>query len=156
MSKKLNTYVKTSKLLDIRVKVGSGTIKFNLFQELSINTKKINDELKEQPTHFAYLSLAMIKLKRARDIEENLLKKIKDSIFIEYKSDTDPQTGRIYSNDLAESYITQDEEYQEQLEKFLEADNNYQIVKTCVDSFIQRKDLIQTLSANVRQEKNVI
>lgn len=155
MAKKLNSYAKKSSLLDIRLKIGSEIIRFNLYDELVINTDKLNDELMNQPTHFGYLSMIMIRLKKIRDSEENKLQKLKDSIFIDFKGDIDPQTGRVYSNDLAEAYITQDEEYQEQLTIFRKVENNYLVVKACVDSFTQRKDIIQTLSANVRQERNI-
>ena len=155
MAKKLNSYAKKSSLLDIRLKIGSEIIRFNLYDELVINTDKLNDELMNQPTHFGYLSMIMIRLKKIRDSEENKLQKLKDSIFIDFKGDIDPQTGRVYSNDLAEAYITQDEEYQEQLTIFRKVENNNLVVKACVDSFTQRKDIIQTLSANVRQERNI-
>lgn len=155
MAKKLHSYAKKSSLLDIRLKLGSELIRFNLYDELVIDTRKLNDELMNQPTHFGYLSMIMIKLKKVRDSEEAKLQKLKDSIFIDFKGDIDPQTGRVYSNDLAEAYITQDEEYQEQLTLFRKVENNFLVVKACVDAFSQRKDIIQTLSANVRQERSI-
>ena len=156
MSKKLSLLARKTSLLDIKLKIGTENIRFNLFEELAINTQKINDELINQPTHFAYLSVVMIKLKKKKDALEAELQKLKDSIFIDYKEDIDPQTGRAYSNDLAEAYISQDEDYQEKLKEYKEAEDNFLLIKASVDSFTQRNDIIRSLSANVRQEKSVI
>ena len=156
MSKKLSLLAIKTSLLDIKLKIGTENIRFNLFEELAINTQKINDELINQPTHFAYLSVVMIKLKKKKDALEAELQKLKDSIFIDYKEDIDPQTGRAYSNDLAEAYISQDEDYQEKLKEYKEAEDNFLLIKASVDSFTQRNDIIRSLSANVRQEKSVI
>lgn len=155
MGKKIQLLAKKSSLLDIRIKVGSELVRFNLFEELAINPTKINEELKNQPTHFAYLSVVMIQLKKRKDALEAELQKLKDSIFIEYKEDIDPQTGRAYSNDLAEAYISQDEEYQEKLKEYKTAEDNYLLIKASVDSFSQRSEVIRSLSANVRQEKSI-
>ena len=155
MGKKIHLLAKKSNLLDIRIKVGSELVRFNLFEELAINPTKINEELQNQPTHFAYLSVVMIQLKKKKDTLEAELQKLKDSIFIEYKEDIDPQTGRAYSNDLAEAYISQDEEYQEKLKEYKTAEDNYLLIKAAVDSFSQRSEVIRSLSANVRQEKSI-
>lgn len=156
MSKKLSLLARKTSLLDIKLKVKGETIRFNLFEELAINTKRLNEELIDQPTHYAYLSVLMIELKKKKDALEAELQKLKDSIFIDYKEDIDPQTGRAYSNDLAEAYISQDEDYQEKLKEFKTAEDEFLLIKASVDSFSQRNDIIRSLSANVRQEKNVI
>lgn len=156
MGKKLSLLARKTSLLDIRIKIGGENIRFNLFEELAINTQKINDELINQPTHYAYLSVVMIKLKKRKDALEAELQKLRDSIFIDYKEDTDPQTGRAYSNDLAEAYISQDEDYQNKLKEYKDAEDEFLLIKASVDSFSQRNDIIRSLSANVRQEKSVI
>ena len=156
MSKKLSLLARKTSLLDIKLKVKGETIRFNLFEELAINTKRLNEELIDQPTHYAYLSVLMIELKKKKDALEAELQKLKDSIFIDYKEDIDPQTGRAYSNDLAEAYISQDEDYQEKLKEFKTAEDEFLLIKASVDSFSQRNDIIRSLSANVRQEKSVI
>lgn len=153
--KRLKRLATKSSILDINLKISGEKVKFNLLEELQINTRKVNEELMEQPTHFAYLSLLMVKTKQIKDQKEHALEKVRNAIFIDYKDDIDNNTGRPYSNDLAEAYITEQDEYQEALKEYQEAETNFLQIKTCVDSFQQRKDLLQSLSANIRQEKNV-
>lgn len=153
--KRLKRLAQKSSLLDINIKINNELIKFNLLEELEISPKNVNQEIMEQPSHFAFLSLAMVKAKTIMDKKRSKLEGIRNSIFTEYKDDIDKNTGRPYSNDLAEAYITEQDEYREALKEYQKSENEFLQIKTCVDAFQQRKDLLQSLSANIRQEKNV-
>ena len=151
MSKKLKILAKKSSLMDISIQYGTEKIKFNLFEELIINESRINDELKNQPSYYGFLSLLLVKLKKAMDESKAELEKIKAELFIEFKGDMDKATGRPYSNDLAESLVVQEELYIKALQKYLKAEENYGLINASVNSFTQRSHLLQSLAANTRK-----
>lgn len=127
-------------------------IKIDLNEELSISEARINKELHEQPTHYAYLSMLLVKMKKELTKSQVDLDKIRSELFIEYKRSVDPETGRTYSNDLAEANVLLEEDYIAAQEKVIIREEQFGIVKAAVDAFNQRKDLIQSLSANLRKE----
>lgn len=151
MSKRLKILAKNSSLTNISIQYGREKIKFNLYEELIVNESRINEELKNQPSYYGFLSLLAVKLKRSMSDKKAELEKIKAELFIEFKEDIDKSTGRPYSNDLAESLVIQEEAYNEALNNFLKAEEEYELIQACVNSFIQRSHLLQSLSANTRK-----
>ena len=151
MSKRLKILAKNSSLTNISIQYGKEKIKFNLYEELIVNESRINEELKNQPSYYGFLSLLAVKLKRSMGDKKAELEKIKAELFIEFKGDIDKSTGRPYSNDMAEALVAQEEDYQNALKEFQKAEEDFGIIKACVDSFTQRSHLVQSLSANIRK-----
>lgn len=143
----------TTGIMDIKIKYGKDKISFNLYEELVVDENKINEELKTQPSYFGFLTLLMVKLERLRNDKKAELGKTYATLFIYYKDKLDPNTQRPYNNDVTESLVITNKKYKEALENFNKADENYNLIKGCVDAFNQRSHLIQSLSANVRTEK---
>ena len=136
----------------VTLKFQGETIKIDLNEELSISETRINKELHDQPTHFAFLSMLLVKMKKELTKSQVDLDKIKGELFIEYKRSIDQETGRPYSNDLAEANVLLEEDYMKAQNRVIEREEQFGIVKAAVDAFNQRKDLIQSLSANLRKE----
>lgn len=136
----------------VTLKFQGETIRIDLNEELSISEARINKELHDQPTHFAFLSMLLVKMKKELTKSQVDLDKIRGELFIEYKRSIDPETGRTYSNDLAEANVLLEEDYIRAQEIVIEREEQFGIVKAAVDAFNQRKDLIQSLSANLRKE----
>ena len=149
--KKIKSLAKRSSLMDVSIQYGKDKIKFNLFEELQVDEARINDELKNQPSYYGFLSILAVKLKRSMDDKKSQLLKVEKELFIEYKEDVDKATGRPYSNDMAEALVIQEEDYQTALKEYLKAEEDYGIIKACVDAFTQRSHLVQSLSANIRK-----
>lgn len=153
MGKKLSKYAKKSSVMDVVLRYGDEKILFNLAEELVVDENRINEELQTQPGYYGFLSLLLNKLDRVRNDKKASLTKKHSELFIKYKSKVDPNTQRIYSNDLAEANIQMDSKYQAAIKAFNKAEEEYGIIKSCTRSFEQRAHLIQSLSANVRDEK---
>ena len=136
----------------VSLKFNGETIKIDLNEELSISEVQINKELHQQPTHYAFLSMLLVKMKKELTKAQVNLDKVRGELFIDYKRSIDTETGRPYSNDLAEANVLLEEDYIEAQQKVIEKEEQFGIVKAAVDAFNQRKDLIQSLSANLRKE----
>lgn len=153
MKKKILRYSKKSSVLDVSIKYGGEIIRFNLGNELKIDEGRINDELMEQPSYYGFLTLLNNRLERVENDKKAELSKISSKLLIEFKQEKDPTTGRGYSNEVAKALVENQKEYQEALEDYHKAKENKGIISSCVESFNQRSYLLQTLSANVRREK---
>lgn len=137
--------------MDVSIKYGKDRIRFNLYEELMVNENRINEEIANQPTHYAFLSMLLVKLKRSMLDKKAQLDKIEKKLFLEFKQEIDRSTGRPFSNDMAESSVVQTSSYKEALDSYLKAEEDHDTIKVAVESFSQRTSLIQTLSANIRK-----
>lgn len=151
--KKLHRYTNKSPIMDIRIKYGNELFKFNLYEELVIDENKLNKELKEQPSYYGFMGLLLVKLQRSKDDAEAEVNKKEAMLFVKYKSELDPNTNRPYSNDLTQSLVMDDDEYQKALKIFNGFKESVGIISMCLKSFEQRSSLLQSLSANRRNEK---
>lgn len=157
MSKKgrLLLKAKTSSLMDISIQMDGEKMKFNLFEELRIDEKTINREIREQPTYYAFLAVLVVKLaKKTMDLEKEMEKTYAE-LYLDFKKELDPTTNRAYNNDTVEALITEDEGYQKALTKYQKALTDKNILEACSKAFEQRAHLLQSLNANVRKEKLV-
>jgi hypothetical protein len=153
MSKRLKQIAKRSNLMNISIQYGNDKIKFNLFEELTIDEVKLNDEIKSQPSYYGFLSVLMVRLKKKLDDKLAIKERIFAELFTDFKDEIDSNTNRPFSNDVAEAMAIAEESYQQALKEHIKAEEEYGLIKACVDSFTQRSHLIQSLSANVRKEK---
>jgi hypothetical protein len=154
MGGKLKKLASRSDLMNISIVHGKERIKFNLFEELVVNENKLNDELKNQPSYFAYLSTLSIKLKRISEDKKQQMNKIYHQIFVKYKSQSNENTGRVNSNEYSEALTIIEPEYQKALKDYNKAEEDFGIIKAAVDAFNQRSNLIQTISANIRRNND--
>jgi hypothetical protein len=148
---KLHRQAAKSDLLNISLKYGEDKVKFNLYEELVINENQINSELLESPQIYGFLGMLHKKYIRLMEDKEIERKKLHSQAFISYKNDIDPETGKVYSNDMATAYANTDEDYLTATKEYLQAKEHCGVLETCVKSFEQRAFLIQTLSANIRK-----
>lgn len=150
--KKLKDISKTSKVNEIRIKYDGEIFKFNLGEELSINTTKINTELKEQPSYYGFLLLLRNRLLTQKEDLERQADKRYAHIYLKTAEKINPKTNRPYSDKAAIQTAIEDEQYNIARTKFIQAKQNYNDINSCVISFEQRAQLIQSLSANLRNE----
>lgn len=139
--------------MDISIKYGDEKINFNLFEELIINENKINEEIKEQPSYYGFLLILKSKLERLKNDKQASVDKLFAELYVNYKSKVDSNTNRPYANDYVEAKINRNKEYIKANQAVNKAIENLSIVNACVEAFNQRSYLLQSLSANVRKEK---
>lgn len=149
--KKLQKLARKSNLMDIAIQYGKDKINFNLYEELVVNENRINEELKHQPSYYGFLAILLARLKRTMEDKRATLERVSKELFVSYKEEVDTNTGRPYSNDLAESMVVSEPAYIEALSEFSSAEEDHNVIKACVDAFTQRSHLVQTLSANMRK-----
>lgn len=150
---KLAKLAKKTDIMDVKIKYGNQLIKFNLHEELIINENRINEEIKEQPTHYAYLCLLLNKLERIKNDKKAELNKVAAKLFIKYKNKIDPKTHRPYNNDLVEAMVINNKDHSTAEDNYFKAEQDWGTIKSAVGAFDQRSSLIQSLSANVRNER---
>lgn len=144
-------YAEKSDLMNVSIIHGDETFKFNLYSELVVSEDRINSEIKEQPSAYAFLGMLHKKLIRKAKDKERIMKKIYAIMFIKFKGDTDEQTGRPIANDLAKEKTIASPRYQKSVKEYIRVQHESDILEVCVLSFEQRSSLIQTLSANIRK-----
>lgn len=149
--KKIKKYAKTSNLMNVSITFGGESFKFNLFEELVVSEDKINEEIQDQASSYAYLAMLHTKLKRVAKDKKVEMEKFYAKKFVMYKTTIDDETNRPYPKDLAKEMAIKNSAYQETIQEYHQAEENAGVLEACVKSFEQRKDLIQTLSANIRK-----
>lgn len=106
----------------------------------------------EQPSYYGFLKLLMNKLNRVKNDKKISFDSVYSKLFIEYKEDIDPQTHRQYSKEVAKARVLKDKDYKKAAKEYYKAINDFEDIETCVESFDQRSRMIQSVSANVREE----
>ena len=148
---KLAQYAWSSDLMNIKVIHGEEEFSFNLNSEVVIDENRINAEIMDQPSAYAFLGLLHKKLIRVTLDKKREMEKTYSSKYIEYKGMTEESTGRPTANELAKEKAIASGTYQRSIKDYHRAKHEMEILETCVSSFEQRTSLIQTLSANIRK-----
>jgi hypothetical protein len=149
---KLEKYASTSSLMDITIKFGKEIIKFNLYKEVSINDDDISGELIIQPKIYSFLLMAhkqLIKNHAEIELEAN---KAYNKAYIKYKTLNNPATSRPYPDEYAKAKAENNLKYLKLQRQSIDLKYQLNRIESCVRSFEQRKDILQTLSANRRKE----
>ena len=149
---KIQKYAEASKLLDIRIQYGEEFFKFNLFEELLITEARMDSELKTQASSFAFIAMLHKKLIRVVDDKKMEMDKTYYTKYLEGKELTQESSGRPFTDDQAKAYASSHKEYIKAIQAYNDAKEKAGVISVCVDSFEQRKDLLQTLSANLRKD----
>lgn len=150
--KKLNQYAQNSLLMKISLEYGGEKFQFNLFDELQINESIISKEIKNQPNSYAFLSMLQTKLlalvQKAKLNEEKVYSKMYDY----FKDKINTKTKRPNSDDVAKARAIKHKRYIIAKTKTINLSEQAATITNCVRAFEQRASLLQTLSANKRNE----
>jgi hypothetical protein len=153
MRGKILKYAKTSDIMNVAIRYGREKFSFNLYEEIVIDENIITEEAKNQPTNYAFLTMLHKKLTRyCKDLELEMKKEYSKQME-KIRSEKDPSTGRPPSKDVCDVKIQASPSYQEKCRELISAEHNAEVIKVCVTSFEQRKDILQTISANLRKEQ---
>jgi len=141
---------KASNLNIVRIRWEGEIIKFNLYEEVAISEAMIAKEIKYQPAHYAFLLRLHKKLlTRFEDLKLSQ-KKIYSELFLEAKMGSNG--GRPANDDVCKARSLSDERYIKISKQCISARDDADTIYACVKAFEQRKDLLQTLSSNIRKE----
>ena len=152
MGSKLLKYAKSSSLNNITIKIGDEDLKFNLYKELGIDDEQLDSDLISNSRIFGYLSIVYNRLTEKQKLLELEHDQLKGDIYNKLSKDINPTTGRAYSKDAIELQLVKDKTFAKQEIDLIRLKTQVSDIKACIAAFEQRKDLLQTASANRRAE----
>jgi hypothetical protein len=140
--------------MQITILVGKEKFSFNLFRETKIEESGVGDEILNQPSSYGFLTMLHKQLLKGLADAKLAEKKAYASAYIKNKSQINSETNRPNSDDLAKQKSELDIKYLMAQKKTNEAQFDVNRIEACVRAFEQKKDMLQTLSANKRKEIN--
>jgi hypothetical protein len=149
---KIQRYAKKAQLMEVSVKLGEESFSFNLFEELTITEARINAELFIQPNSYAFVGMLYKRLLAVIDDRKLEATKARATSYLWWKGERN-DFDKPYSDDYCQAQADIDKDYLEKLVALNEAKEKAGILEICVRAFEERKDLIQTISANNRKER---
>lgn len=146
---RLNKFSK-SDLMNIKITYNGEIFRFNLYDEVRISEASLNKEIKVQPSYYGFIS--MLHTRITNDYNRLLHKRdlIGDKLFLRAKKTL--VNGRFTSDDVATKTMATHPKYVALEDKVLATKATLNILNTCLKSFEQRKDLLQTLASNIRRQ----
>lgn len=152
MSKKLDKYLRKSSIDEVVLDYKGEKFIFKLSEELQINEKKINSEIKDQPSYYGFLKLLQSKLISEKEDNERKVDYIYARLYKLNSEKINPKTKRFFSDKAVIQLVLQNDKYNKALKKAIKSREDLNIINSCVRAFEQRAELIQTISANLRRE----
>lgn len=147
---KILKYATASDLMNIEITIGAEKFKFNLFKELSINNSDLNTEISIQPQMYGFLGMVVSRLSKNLEEAEATKKRMAAKLYVRFKDQKSKLTGRPNSDDVCKALVEKSKSYKKVVSRYLKAREQLQIIQNSLESFKQRKDLLQTLSSNNR------
>lgn len=135
---------------EIVIKLPSGVLKGNYFQDLKINPSALNSELQNQPARYAFWAM-IVNLQRA--FVERLkteLSEYEAQLYLylrSQKSGSEKMTEKVI-----EATIMLDTKRRKMADELLRQRLKLEHLVSILTAFQQRKDMLMTLSANLRRE----
>lgn len=142
---------KGSTIFTINIKYGKEKINFNLAKELKFTPEAINGDLKTQPTKYGFCLLLHKSLLTEFEKAKADRKRIWGKLY--FKAKEQKSNGRPYSDELCKAYVEKHPNYIKASTRCIEVKDWADKMFSCIRAFEQRKDLMQTISSNMRQEK---
>lgn len=154
-------------LLNVSVKTEGGKIDLNFSDDLKFTAENLNDAYIDQPSKFAYWSALAIQSKSLLDRKkleverfEEYMKKtligeldaeVRNNMSMEGERITEARvTGNIYTHPR---YLSATQDLYKLQDELLELQAQTNTLNLAKEAFLQRKDMIISLGANIRQEK---
>ena len=141
----LTQYAEKAEFMNVGLEIDGKPYKFNLDLQLKIQETKLNTELMDQPRAYAFLCMLRNKVKLEVKRKVKLLDRKKAGMYNHYAETMEKVTD--INNKIKGSKTIR--KMQDDIDAY---DDIKSVLDICVDSFNQRKDLLQTLSSNLRIE----
>lgn len=155
----LDTYSEKSSLMKANIKVQHGdkvkTYKIDLTNAMDLNENMVNHHIRKYPKYYSFLLMLYHRINKHFEEFEQDLKRLRSEKHIYYKSKKGPyyiKEGKYPSEDIVKSYIELDESYISLSNKLLSIRHERDKIDRILKAYETRKDLLQSLSANIRRE----
>jgi hypothetical protein len=154
---RLKKQAQRSPIMDFDITYAGKHIRFNLYEELNIDTQDLNTDLMTQPRLYSFLTmLRQAYIKKVKDVEKQKEEALAKAIEKQLTSDKTiyfKRRGSYVPANMAKEIAKKDPEYIDLCEKFVEYEDVKNRLNNAVEAFEQRGYLLQTLSANLRKER---
>jgi uncharacterized membrane-anchored protein YhcB (DUF1043 family) len=149
MSSDIERYSKTSSVMDVKLEYNGKVYKFNLYKELKIDGNSTTNQLLTHTTSYAFVAMLHKKLiirykeasKALASNKNRLIPLIKNKYNMSSLKEAE---AHLYKNNKV---------IKEKEKELLRLEEVKDLMEVVVRSFEYRKDLLQTLSANIRKER---
>ena len=142
---KLIEFSSTSPIMDIKIKLNDKVYAFNLDKELRISENRVGAHLMNQARSYAFVAMLHKKLIiKVRDHQKHIAR-VRDLAISNHTDSMGIMAAKAKSANDPQLKKLEDE--------LMHIEEARDTIEVCVRSFEMRKDLIQTLSANIRKEK---
>ncbi len=143
---------KTSNLMMLTINNGEELFTFNLYEELKLSKLSHKDNIISQPPIYGFLTMNLHKLELRRNTLEISLERARAKSLKIWKDKINPHTRRPHTDDYCKAMVELDKKVKELSIQYINIKYDLGRIQACVRAFEQRKDLLQTLSANDRKE----
>ena len=140
-----------SDLMVIDITFNGKRYKFNMYDELQVKEGRLNSDIKTHASSYAFLTQLLVHLETQVEELEEEKKYALDTAYVKYKKQTNG--NRPITDDLAKALSNKSKLHQKALGKLITARHNKNLILRAVRSYEAKKDLLQSLSANIRNEK---
>lgn len=144
--KRLIEFVEESRWMKYKITTGEEVVKINLNKELLIDEDGITDEVMDHPRIHGFLTRIHKDLIRGAKKAELFRKRIKA-----IRMEALIKSGQSISG--ARESVEKDPQYVGAVKRCIDREYERDTMEGILESFKHRKDLLQTLSANLRSEK---
>lgn len=149
--KRLSNYRKSS-INHVHINYGGKVFEFNIYEEAKISEEAIEREITTQPSKYALLFILHKKLLAKFETLKQNRKGLYGRLLGVAKTRTS-SNGRPLTDKGSEAWVEAHKKYKKATEDCIKAKTDADILQGCVRAFEQRKDLMQTLSSNIRKER---
>jgi len=137
----------------VKFEYGNKDFSFDVDKEISYGPDTINEDIVDQASKFAWAGILHAKARRIASDEkmnhEVLCAKLYSKHRLQLEKDSDKKT----TEKQIESEVIQDKKYADSFAMLSDAKENEMVLKGLVDALAHRKDMIQSLASNIRQDR---
>lgn len=139
-------------VMKLEIKLRRSGLKVNLKKELSITRDNIDIQMMQQPAKFAWYATLYAYAKGKYATQERYLKVLRAKLYRKYKKEGIKGYAKI-TDGLIYATIDTNKKYQASEKELLDTKLQVDLLKAAVDAFIQRKELMQSIGSNLREER---
>lgn len=144
---KLTEYSAKASFMNVSLEIDGKPYSFNLDIQLKIEETRLVSILKEQPRAYAFLCMLRNKVKIEIKKKAKELERKRAGLYNTLAKDMDKVTD-------INNKLKSNKNLRGMQDRIDDLDEVKSVLDIAVDSFNQRKDILQTLSANLRKENN--
>ena len=143
---------KDSSFSKLTIKLGSDTIKLDMYQELKISEESLDPALQKQPVNYGFVAMVYQRVTEAVKLYKLELEGFYSELYS--KQEDKVINGKYQTKEAKENKVKTNPKYRIMQQKLIRLETQKGILEDFKRALEQKKDIMQTLSANRRKEFN--